>query len=201
MDTSACIPDARLPELLNDTTARPDDLAHVRTCARCAERVAGMRRVIGLAEKFRGRVPPEVVARFQAKVHEAMERGGASAAASSNVDALFSTLSGSAPPSSSGPAGGGFAAAAAPTTPAPFDPPEPPRPATQSRGSRRDDAIEHISMPSSAAEAANVPAPYDADAGSGVLERLGLEGRKLLALVLVLLAMAMGIAFLLRRHG
>jgi hypothetical protein len=71
----------------------------------------------------------------------------------------------------------------------------------RTRRSTRVDAIEHITMPPGAPETANVPAPYDADAGSGLLERLGIRGRKLFALVLVLLAMALGIAFALRRLG
>ena len=155
-----------------------------------------MKRVAGLVEKFRGRVPPEVLARFQAKIHEAMERGGASAAASANVDAMFSTLTGSggapAPPAA------GSAGTSPP--PAPFDPPEV-APVSPGRRSRRDDASAHISMPSSAAEAAGMPRPYEAEASTGLLEQLGLRGRKLLALVLVLLALALGIAFLLRRLG
>ncbi len=159
-----------------------------------------MQRMVGLVERFRGRVPPEVVARFQAKIHEAMERGGASAAASGNIDALFSSMLGgsvrSPSPAATPPAGAGTAG----TTPAPFDPPEAPSP-SHGRPSRRDDQIEHISMPSSAAEMANVPAPYDSDAGSGLLERLGLRGKNLVVLLFVLLAIAMGIAFLLRRHG
>jgi len=162
-----------------------------------------MQRMVGLVEKFRGRLPPEVVARFQAKIHEAMERGGASAAASGNIDALFSSMLGgsaSAPTSAAAPPAGAGASGTTGTMPAPFDPPEAPS-ASHGRHSRRDDQIEHISMPSSAAETVNVPAPYDADAGSGLLERLGLRGKSLLVLLLVLLAIAMGIAFLLRRHG
>jgi len=192
------IPDARLPELLNDATARPEDLAHVRDCPQCAERVAGMKRVVGVVEKLRGRVPPEVVARFQAKLHDAMERGGASAAASANVDAMLSSLldPSAAPRPPAAPGGAGPSGA----TPAPFDPPEAPPP-PRSRRSSRDDAIEHITMPSSAAESAGLPAPYEAEASSGLLDQLGLHGRKLLALVLVLLVMALGIAFLLSRRG
>ena len=157
-----------------------------------------MKRAVGVVEKLRGHVPPQVVARFQAKIHEAMERGGVSPGASANVEAVLASL---ADPSRPMPVvvSGGAAAPLAGSSPAPFDPPEPPSPVR--RPSSREDAIEYITMPSSAAEAAGIPAPYDADAGSGLLERLGIRGKKLLALVLVLLAMAVGIAFLFRRIG
>jgi hypothetical protein len=157
-----------------------------------------MKRAMGVVEKLRGHVPPQVVARFQAKLHEAMERGGASPGASANLDAVLASLT---DPSRPVPVvvPGGSGASSGGSTPAPFDPPEPPSPVR--RRSSREDAIEQITMPSSVAEAANVPAPYDADAGSGLLERLGIRGKKLLALVLVLLAMAIGIAFLFRRNG
>lgn len=164
-----------------------------------------MKRALGMVEKLRGHVPPQVVARFQEKIHQAMERGGVSAGASANVDAVLASLNDPSRPFPSMSAGsavtpGDAGSPPAGTTPAPFDPPEPPSP-VRGRRSRREDAIEHITMPASAAEAANVPAPYDADAGSGLLERLGIRGRKLFALVLVLLAMALAIAFVLRRLG
>lgn len=157
---------------------------------------------MSMVEKLRGRVPPQVVERFQAKIHEAMARGGVSASASANVEAVLASLSDPSRPMPSFVSVGAESPApgSAGSTPAPFDPPEPPSP-VHGRHSRREDAIEHITMPASAAEAANVPAPYDADAGSGLLERLGIRGRKLFALVLVLLVMALGIAFVLQRHG
>ena len=203
-DTSHCIPEARFLELLDESTARPEDLAHVRECPNCAARLAGMKRAIGFVEKLRGRVPPEVVARFQAKIHEALEQGEVSPAASANVDAVIASLSDPSRPLPTFASGGASPSGATPSSagsaPAPFDPPEPPSP-VRGRPSSRDDAIERITMPASAAEAANVPAPYDADAGSGLLERLGIRGKRLFALVLVLLVVALGIAFVLRRLG